>query len=424
MRVPADIAATIVDPKAYAKEQPVQDAFTFLRREMPLAVAQPPGYDPFWVVTKHADILEVEKLGDLFHNEDRSTTLTTIDADKYVREIMGGSPNLVRSLVQMDNPDHFKYRILTQGWFLPQNLRKLEARIRQIARTFIDHMASFGGRCDFSRDVAFLYPLHVIMEVLGVPEADEPRMLRLTQELFGAADPDLNRSGTERLDTRSALASLQETIADFYSYFEAMTNDRRAHPRDDVASVIANGKIDDHALGHLEAMSYYIIVATAGHDTTSNTTAGGLWALCENPDQLAKLKGDLSLIDSFIEESIRWVTPVKHFMRTATDNTELRGQKIAKGDWLMLSYPSGNRDEDVFTDPFKFDITRSPNKHVAFGYGRHVCLGQHLARMEMRILWQELLPRLKRVELAGQPKRMDASFVCGPKSVPIAYEMD
>ena len=207
MSIPADIAATIVDPKAYAKEQPVQDAFTFLRREMPLAVAHPPNYDPFWVVTKHADILEVEKLGDLFHNEDRSTTLTTIDADKYVREIMGGSPNLVRSLVQMDNPDHFKYRILTQGWFLPQNLRKLEARIRQIARTFVDHLASFGGRCDFARDVAFLYPLHVIMEVLGVPEADEPRMLRLTQELFGAADPDLNRSGTQRLDTRFAAQS-------------------------------------------------------------------------------------------------------------------------------------------------------------------------------------------------------------------------
>jgi cytochrome P450 len=148
-----------------------------------------------------------------------------------------------------------------------------------------------------------------------------------------------------------------------------------------------------------------------------------MWALAENPDQFARLKADPSLIPSFLEETIRWVTPVKHFMRSATADAELSGKKIAKGDWLMLSYPSGNRDEAVFKDPFKFDITRSPNKHVAFGYGAHVCLGQHLGRLEMRVLWEELLPRLDKVELAGQPRLMQANFVCGPKSVPIRYTM-
>ncbi|MBX3447770.1 MAG: cytochrome P450 [Parvibaculaceae bacterium] len=422
--IPQETAQTIIDPKAYADGKRVDDAFAWLRREMPFAQAQPEGFDPFWVVTKHADILEVERQNELFHNGDRATTLTPIEVDKKVRELMGGSPHLVRSLVQMDNPDHFAYRRLTQSWFMPQNLKKLEARIREIAKGFIDRMADMNGNCDFARDVAFLYPLHVIMEVLGVPEADEPRMLKLTQELFGSADPDLNRSGAEVKDADAALAEIGATVGEFITYFNEMTEDRRACPRDDLASVIANGQIEGKPLGHLEAMSYYIIAATAGHDTTSNTTAGGLWALAENPDQFAKLKADASLIPSYLEESIRWVTPVKHFMRTATADAEVHGQKIARGDWLMLSYPSGNRDEDVFDDPFAFKVDRSPNKHVAFGYGAHVCLGQHLGRMEMRILWEELLPRLQSVELAGEPKRMQASFVCGPKSVPIRYRMN
>jgi len=423
MMIPKDLAETIVDPRAYHDRRRSDEAFTRLRAESPLAVAQPDGFDPFWVVTRFDDIQAVEKQNELFHNGDRSTVVTTIEADRKVRQMMGGSPHLVRSLVQMDNPDHFAYRRLTQAWFLPQNLRGLEARIREIARGFVDRMAEHGGRCDFARDVAFLYPLHVIMEVLGVPECDEPRMLKLTQELFGSADPDVNRSGQQLTDTDQALASLQATVMDFMTYFNAMTEDRRKNPRNDLASVIANGAIEGQPLGHLEAMSYYIIAATAGHDTTSNTTAGGLWALCDHPEQFARLKADLSLIPGHVEESIRWETPVKHFMRTATDDAELAGQKIARGDWLMLCYPSGNRDEAHFTDPFRYDIARSPNKHVAFGYGAHVCLGQHLARMEMRILWEELLPRLESVELDGTPTRTAASFVCGPKSVPIRYRM-
>lgn len=423
MMIPQDIANTIVDPKAYASWTRVDDAFRQLRREAPFAVAQPEGFDPFWVVTRHADILEVERQNDVFHNGDRSTVVTTIEADKRVRAMMGGSPHLVRSLVQMDNPDHFNYRRLTQGWFLPQNLRRLEERIREIARGFVDRMAAHGGRCDFARDVAFLYPLHVIMEVLGVPECDEPRMLKLTQELFGSADPDVNRSGKQLDDVEAGLASLQATVTDFMTYFNAMTEDRRRNPRNDLASVIANGAIEGQPLGHFEAMSYYIIAATAGHDTTSNTTAGALWALAENPDQFAKVKSDLSLIPSMVEESIRWETPVKHFMRTATQDAEVAGQKIAKGDWLFLAYPSGNRDEAVFNNPYKFDAQRSPNKHVAFGYGAHVCLGQHLGRMEMRMLWEELLPRLESLELDGTPRRTEANFVCGPKAVPIRYKM-
>lgn len=423
MSIPQEIAWDIVDPQAYADGGRVDRAFAWLRQNAPVEVAELEAFDPFWVITRHADILEVERQNDLFHNGDRATVLTNKEADKKVREMMGGSPHLVRSLVQMDNPDHMNYRRLTQAWFMPQNLKKLETRIREIARSFVDRMAEHGGRCDFARDVAFLYPLHVIMEVMGVPEADEPRMLKLTQELFGSADPDLNRTGKEITDVGEGVDTVQAVVMDFMNYFNAITEDRRAKPREDLCSVIANGQIEGQPLGHLEAMSYYIIAATAGHDTTSNTTAGGLWALAENPDQFAKLKADPSLINSYLEESIRWVTPVKHFMRTATADAEVGGRKIKQGDWMMLSYPSGNRDETVFADPFKFDIGRSPNKHVAFGYGAHVCLGQHLGRMEMRILWEELLPRLESVELDGEPRRMAANFVCGPKSVPIRFKM-
>ena len=424
MTIPTDIAEAVVDPKAYADWDRSHEAFAWLRKNAPLDVAEVEGFDPFWVVSKHADIQTIERQNDLFHNEDRSATLTTIEADQKVRALMGGSPNLLRSLVQMDNPDHMQYRRLTQGWFMPQNLRKLEDRIREIARGFIDKMADKGGECDFAKDVAFLYPLHVIMNVIGVPEEDEPRMLKLTQEIFGAQDPDQNRSGQSIADTELGIASIRETVADFFAYFAAVTEDRRKCPREDLASVIANGTVYDKPLGHLEAMSYYIIAATAGHDTTSNTTAGALWALVENQDQFRRLKDDLSLIPSMVEESIRWETPVKHFMRTATADTEVAGQKIRKNDWLFLAYPSGNRDEDVFEDPYKFKIDRSPNKHVAFGYGAHVCLGQHLGRMEMRILWEELLPRLQSVEMNGTPTRVQANFVSGPKSIPIRFRMN
>ena len=418
--LPADIAATLVDPHAYADGR-IHQAYQWLRANNPLGVARVEGVDPFWVVTKHADILEVSRQNALFHNGDRATTLTSQAADAKVREMTGGSPHLVRSLVQMDAPDHPKYRALTQSWFMPPNIRGLEDRIRAIARASVDRMAATGGQCDFVKEVALHYPLHVVMEILGVPEKDESRMLMLTQELFGAADPDLARD--EASAPSEDLGTIQAVIADFYQYFAAISADRRANPRGDLATVIATSQIDGKPITELEAMSYYVIVATAGHDTTSSTTAGAMWGLCENPDQLEKLKADPSKIPAMIEEAIRFTTPVKTFMRSATEDTVLRGRQIKKGDWLMLCYASGNRDEEVFDDAQVFHADRSPNRQLAFGYGAHLCLGQHLAKMEMRILFEELLPRLKSVELAGTPKQSMAVFVNGPKTVPIRFEM-
>jgi cytochrome P450 len=424
IRIPDAVAANLVDPAAYADHR-IHETYDWLRANNPFGRAEIPGVDPFWVVTKHADILEISRQNALFLNGDRSPTLVSQEADARIRQMMGGSPHLLRTLIHMDAPDHPKYRALTQAWFMPQNLRGLEDRIRKIARAAVDKMAATGGECDFVREVALHYPLHVVMEILGVPEEDEQRMLMLTQELFGAADPELGRKPSE--DTLDAEGGGQKldmgVITDFFMYFNKLSADRRENPRDDLATVIANSKIDGQPISELEAMSYYIIVATAGHDTTSSSTGGALWALAENPGELAKLKADPSLIPGLVDESIRWTTPVKTFMRTVAEDTEMGGRKLSKGDWLMLCYASGNRDAEVFDAADQFHVDRSPNKHLAFGYGAHLCLGQHLAKMEMRILWEELIPRLKSVELAGEPAMSHAVFVNGPKTLPIRFEM-
>jgi cytochrome P450 len=336
---------------------------------------------------------------------------------------MGGSPHLLRTLIHMDEPDHMKYRVLTQAWFLPQNLRSLEDRIRVLAKAAVAKMAATGGRCDFVKEVALHYPLKVIMTILGVPAEDEPRMLKLTQELFGAADPELGRDPKAAPEPTEDKPFDLGVITDFFNYFRALSERKRANPTDDLASLIANAQVDGQPISDLEAMSYYIIVATAGHDTTSSSTATALWALAENPGELAKVKADPSLIPSLVDESIRWATPVKTFMRTVTEDVRFADRDLKKGDWLMLCYASGNRDEAVFDEPDKFRVDRKPNRHLAFGYGAHVCLGQHLAKMEMRILWEEMIPHLSNLQLAGEPAMSEAVFVNGPKRLPVSFEM-
>ncbi|MBI1212680.1 MAG: cytochrome P450 [Alphaproteobacteria bacterium] len=415
----------IVNPELYQSEK-IHDVYATLRREDPVHWTAPIGFRPFWSITKHADIMEVEKNHPIFVNRLR-TYLSPIQGEEWVKS-MTGDTHLFRTLVDLDDPIHMKLRGLTQSWFMPPNLKKLEARIAQIAKDHVDRMQALGDHCDFVKEVALWYPLRVIMMILGVPPEDEPFMLKMTQEIFGPGDPDVAAQTAHKADTAAFGASgeqtvdLMQTAMKLFEYFGAITADRRKHPKDDVASVIANGMIDGQPIGDREAMSYYIIVATAGHDTTSSTAAGGLLQLLKSPEQLAKLKGDMSLVPNFVEESIRWVTPVKHFMRTAMQDYTLNGKKIKEGDGLCMFYWSGNRDEEVFEEPFKFKVDRNVSKHVAFGYGVHVCLGMHLARMEIRALYNELLPRLKSIELAGEPKNTLANFVSGLKTLPVRYK--
>jgi hypothetical protein len=322
----------------------------------------------------------------------------------------------------MDEPEHMKYRLLTQAWFMPASIKKREADVRALAQEAVAQFAALPGACDFVNDVALHYPLRVVMNILGVPQEDYPRMLRLTQELFGAQDPDTQRF-QEALDVDQYMQMLLAVVQDFSAYFETISADRRANPRDDLATLIANAQIDGAPMGQFEATGYYTIVATAGHDTTSSSTAGAMWALATVPGLLERVRGDLSLVPALIEEAIRWTTPVKTFMRSPSEDTELRGRKIAKGDWMMLCYASGNRDEEVFPESDSFNIDRTPNRQLAFGFGAHLCLGQHLARMEMRILFEELLPRLKSVSLDGEPRYTESWFVNGLKKLPIKFEL-
>ncbi|MFV0306428.1 MAG: cytochrome P450 [Desertimonas sp.] len=407
---PEEAGLAFVTPSAYADEAYFHEACATLRREDPVHLIEADGFAPFHVVTKHADVLDIELHNKEWENAPRPV-ISNLEADRR-REEQG---DLLRTLIHMDDPDHRAYRAITADWFLPKNLAKLDARLAELARQSVDKMAEMGGECDFARDIAMAYPLQVILAILGLPESDYPRMLQLTQELFGAQDEDLSRG--------QSMEDLVAVINDFFIYFSALTEDRRAHPTDDLASTIANATLDGKPLEVMETISYYTIVATAGHDTTASSMAGGLHALVDHPDQLRRLQQDPSLLPLAVDEIIRWVTPVKHFMRNATVPYDLRGVHFEPGDAVLLSYPSANRDEDVYPDPFAFDITRKPNKHLAFGFGVHYCLGAMLARMELKALLGELLGRLESIELAAEPRYMKTLFVGGPKSVPIRYSL-
>ena len=423
-KIPDEVAKLIVSPKAYAIQNRLLAGFRWIRSNIPIGLVQADGFDPFWAVTKHADILEVSRQHDLFHNGDRATALVPRASDVLARALTGGSPNPIRTIVHMDAPDHLKYRRVTQAWFTQQNVGTFEKRIRIIARRSVERMAAYGETCDFVRDVALQYPLRVMMEILGVPEEDEPLMLKFTQDLFGTENEVLSRHSMTPIDSHRHAKRLFKVLTNFQTYFTHLAESRRKVPRDDLISVIANAEIDGKPIQCLEATSYFVILATAGHDTAASSMSGAIWALCENPDEFSKVKSDTCLIPNLVEEAVRWTTPVQHFMRTATANTVIRNRKIAKGDWLMLCYLSGNRDEEVFECSDNFCVDRNFRRNVAFGYGAHACLGRHLARLEIAIFFEELFARLVKIEIGGKPRRSASIFVGGPKTLPVRFKIN
>jgi cytochrome P450 len=408
-------ARIFVDRMAYADPDTWHACAERLRKRDPLPLVEVDGYVPFRAVTRHADLAEVERNHTLFWNTRDSVLLPRAQVEQS--RALGID---IKTLIHMDGAEHRSTRLLTNDWFKPANLRKeIGQKLPQLARRFVDRMLEHDGECDFVRDIALYYPLHVILSILGVPETDEPRMLELTQKIFGGEDPDVGgKPGEDPVQTFMA------ALADMAMYFKGITDDRRAHPTTDIASTIANGTIDGRPLGDLELAGYYSIIATAGHDTTSSTVAGGLEALIRNPDQLRALQEDPSLIPNAANEMIRWVTPVRHFMRQAQGDAVLDGVQLREGDWLLMSYLSANRDDTIFEDPFRFDVTRAnADQHLAFGIGVHFCLGAHLARMEIEAFFRELLPRLDHIELAGEPRSMATTFVGGLKNLPIRYRV-
>ncbi|MBX7514074.1 cytochrome P450 [Qipengyuania sp. GH38] len=420
-RLDPQTAYEVISPESYARWDPLLDTFDRLREESPVAwVEDPEGrHPPFWLVSRYDDVMRVSKDNATFLNNPQTVVFSLTEGIEFAKNLTGGSPHMVASLVTFDAPIHMKYRKLTQEWFMPKNLRTLEDEIRELAHKTVDRLIDAGPEADFCKLVSQPYPLHVVMQILGVPEEDEPRMLMLTQQMFGGQDEDLNQSGMKDLPPEAITQLVAGAVKDFEAYFAGLTAEKRANPTDDVASTIANATVDGEPLNDRDMMGYYIIVAAAGHDTTSASTAGAMLALAQDPEQWARVKADRSLLPGIVEEAIRWTSPVQHFMRTAAEDTELGGQHIAKGDWLMINYVAANHDPAQFENPRKFDASRSPNRHLAFGAGAHQCLGLHLARLEMRILFETLLDRIDSVELAGEPKRAKSTFVGGLKTLPL-----
>ena len=398
------------DPGAYTDEAFFHRACALLRREAPIALVEAEGFPPFYALTRHADVMEAERNPEVFHNLPQPVLMET-ERERVVRQ--AGD---LATLVHMDDPDHRKYRALTADWFQPSSLARLEGRVAELARRAVDRMAALGEECDFAVDIATPMPLEVILSILGLPEADYPKMLQLTRELFQGDDPEFARGST--------FEEFMTVMYDFFQYFGALVDERRARPTEDLASVIANAVVDGEPIWPFQQISYYVIIATAGHDTTSFTMTGGLQALLEHPDELDRLRKDPALISTAADEMIRWVSPVRHFLRNVVAPAEISGHRFEVGDRMLLSYWSANRDEDVFDDPFRFDVGRKPNRHLAFGFGAHYCLGAVLAKMEIRALFAELIPRLRWIEPAGPAQLSRSIFVGGHKHLPIRYEID
>ncbi len=404
----ANLGRIFAEPSAYADPDAWHATAARLRREKPISKVSLTDYPDFWAVTKHADVMEIERNPEIFTNSPSPALSTRAD----IQANEGGSA--IKSLVQMDGDEHKAHRGIINDWFKPGNVKKMSDRVDELAKEYVDRMGGLGGSCDFTNDIAVHYPLQVILSILGLPDSDYAKMLKLTQELFGAEDPDIGRAGEDH--------TVLEVMLDFVGYFTSLAADRRTHPTNDLASVIANAELDGEKLGDMSVFGFYLIIATAGHDTTSNSIGGGLLALLENPDQLRLLQEQPALIESAADELIRYVSPVKHFIRTCQEPFTVRDVTFAPGDITLLSYASANRDEDVFSDPFRLDVTRAnAASHLAFGFGRHFCLGAHLARMEVRAIFRELLGRLDHVELAGPPTFVQSRLVSGPKTLPITY---
>jgi cholest-4-en-3-one 26-monooxygenase len=322
---------------------------------------------------------------------------------------------ILRQLLNMNPPEHGAYRAVVNRRFTPRAIEQLRTQIEEVTTEVLDGAVS-ASEADFVTTIAAKLPLAVISEMFGIPRTDWPLMFRLSNELIGPEDPEYNKSASIR-------ESVERVRMEFFQYFSQLIEDRRKAPRHDLSTALINGEIDGQPIPTFELLSYFALLIVAGNETTRNAISGGLKALIDHPDQWQRLKRDTTLIPTAVDEIIRWVSPVIQFTRLATRDAELRGQKIKEGDVLALFYPSANRDEEVFTAPFRFDITRSPNHHLAFGVGEHYCLGANLARIELQIMFRHLIERLERAELAGPVERMRSSFVGGIKHMPIRYRM-
>lgn len=402
----------IIGNDRYAERGYPHAEWALLRREAPVWYCDRNVDPPFYALTRHEDIVAVSKRPDVFRNGPRLAVFPEFVAPAEGEQI-------AHHLLNMDPPDHHAYRKLVSHRFTPRGLDRMSKDIDGITRRLLDEMAGDGGERDgdFVELLSAPLPLQVLAELLGVPRDMWKTMFDWTNATIGSADPEY------RLPGESAQETTARARLSLFGYFAEFARERRKHPRDDIASVLASAQIDGAPMGDFNLLSYFFLIVVAGNETTRNAITGGMQALIENPDQWRRLKADPGLVDSAVEEIVRWVTPVIQFCRTPSEDVEIRGVKISAGENLCLFYPSANRDEAVFDAPDSFRIDRQPNRHIAFGIGEHFCLGANLARLELRVVLRHLVLRVESIEQTGPIERLRSSFVGGIKRMPVRYRM-
>jgi cholest-4-en-3-one 26-monooxygenase len=391
----------LLDPDVF-REGRHHEMFKVLRREDPVHFHPEPDGPGFWCITRHADLITVNRDYEAFSSAEQGISIPDITPEgEMVREMM----------LYMDPPRHTRYRLLVNKGFTPRMIGLLETGLRTKARLIVDNVIE-RGECDFVTELAAELPLQAIAELMGVPQEDRHKLFEWTNRMIGIDDPEFEG------DRESA----SEAAAEIYLYANTLAAEKRKDPRDDIVSRLLGAEIDGDRLSETEFDMFFMLLAVAGNETTRNATSHGMKALMDNPDQFEKLKANPDLLPSAVEEIVRWATPVLHFRRTAMRDYELGGKLIRKGDKVVMWHISANRDETVFEDPFRFDIERSPNDHIGFGGGGpHYCLGANLARMELRIIFEEIITRMPDIELAGEPEYLRSNFIGGIKHMPVRF---
>jgi cytochrome P450 len=401
----------LVEPDNYVEGVPFE-WFDHLRAEHPVVWhPEPPPNKGFWAVTRYDDLAAIHMDWQTYSSEVGAVGLEELDPEQL---------EIRNSMLEMDPPRHTRLRAICSKKFSARGVGKYEDWIRDVARGVLDR-ALPEGEFDFVSEISRELPIRFLCSIFTVPQEHAPRLITWGDQMIANQDPELSRAVVDREDTEAyrLLPFRSPTALEVWAYADEQRDLRLAEPTDDVINALTVAQ-SEGALDDRDYHNYFSLLMIAGNETTRHTITSGMLALLENPDQLKLLQEDPSLITRATEEILRWATPVMHFRRTATRDVELRGQHIKAGDKVVTWYISADRDETVFPDPYRFDVTRAPNDHVVFGPGGpHFCLGAHLARLETKILFQELLPRLASIELNGRVERLRSNFVNGIKRMPV-----
>lgn len=399
----------LTDPDTYQGGMP-REVFRQLRNEQPVYWHEDPKQGVgFWVISRQQDLDYISKHPLLFSSAQRSCLLNEVDGDQLVM--------MQTQLINMDPPQHLKYRRLVRAAFTPKMVDSYEGRFREIARDLLD-TAVEGGHCEFVTDIAVDLPLIAICELMGVPLEQRGRLFELTNIMLGMDDPDLSTSQEDGFNAAMEMFMMAMELA----------AEHRANPRNDIVNVLLTGTVEDEPLSDEDFCNFFLLLIVAGNETTRTVTSQGMRLLMEHPEQYQALVDDPALIDDAIEEILRYNPAVIAFRRTAMEDLVINGQAITKGDKIQMYYGSASADESVFLNPDTFDITRNQredvrNEHRAFGIGQHFCLGSHLPRLELRVIFQEITRRIRNPRLDGEISWLRSNFISGIKSMPVAFDV-